>query len=110
MSYSTCPIATVDAPVDVVWTLLGDLARYDLWWEVQTVSITPEGPAQPGQRILAGTRALGRWWNVLSATVEAVAPEKHHIDYLTHLPLGITGHNHLTCQPLDSGQTRVTFG
>ena len=110
MGVSTCPIATVDAPVDLVWSLLGDPSRYDLWWEVRTRSIIPEGPPQPGQRVVAGTRALGRWWDVVSLTVEAVSPEKRQIDYVSHFHLGITGHNHLTCQPLDGGQTRVSFG
>jgi Polyketide cyclase / dehydrase and lipid transport len=51
MSLNACPIATVDAPVEQVWRLLADPARYALRWDAQTRSITPEGPAQPSQQI-----------------------------------------------------------
>jgi hypothetical protein len=60
MSFSTCPIATVHAPVEQVWRLLADPSRYDLWWNVRTVSIIPEGPAQPGQQIFAFPTPLAR--------------------------------------------------
>ena len=111
MSFSTCPIATIDAPIDQVWSLLGDPTQYDLWWGAQTVSVVPEGPAQPGQRISAGGRMLGRWWGFL-ATVQAVrvTPQKRELDYEVHFPFGMTTHNHLSCQALDGGQTRVSFG
>jgi hypothetical protein len=109
MSFSTCPTATVNAPIEQVWRLLADPARYDLWWDAQTRSIIPEGPAQPGQQIFAYAVALRRQWNV-HITVLAVTPEKHQLDYLSRLPLGITGHNHLTCTRLDDQHTRVSFG
>ena len=104
MSFSTCPIATVNAPVDQVRRLL------DLWWEVRTRSIVPEGPARPGQQIFAQTLALGRQWPVAHLTVQAVSPEKWQLDLLTRLPLGISVHNHITCLPLDGHHTRVSFG
>lgn len=109
MSFSTCPIATVDAPVRRVWRLLADPSRYALWWDAQTHSIIPEGPAQPGQQIFAQTVALGKRWDV-HITVRAVTPEKQQLDLLTRLPWGITVHNHITCTPLDSQHTRVSFG
>ena len=81
MSFSACPIATVEAPVERVWSLLADPAHYARWWDASGVEtqdetqdfagetqdfasvqhlITPEGPAQPGQKIYARTRGLGR--------------------------------------------------
>jgi hypothetical protein len=110
MSFSTCPIATVNAPVDQVWRLLANPMQYDLWWEVRTRSIVPEGPAQPGQQIFAQTSALGRQWDVVHLTVQAIEPEKRQLDLLTRLPFGISVHNHISCQPLDSQHTRVSFG
>jgi hypothetical protein len=109
MSFSTCPIATVDAPVGRVWLLLGDPRNYDLWWDAHTHSIIPEGPAQPGQQIFAQTVALGKRWEIHS-TVRAVTPEKQQLDLLTRLPWGITVYNHITCTPLDGEHTRVSFG
>ena len=108
MSFSTCPIATVDAPVERVWSLLADPSRYDLWWEAQTVSVVPPGPVQAGQHIVAKT-ALGRHWGI-HLTVRAVEPDERQLDLLTQLPLGITVHNHITCTPLDDHHTRVGFG
>lgn len=109
MSFSTCPIAVVDAPVDQVWRLLANPAGYALWWDAQTRSIIPEGPAQPGQQIFAKTVEFGRSWDV-HITIQAVTPEAHQLDLLTRLPVGITVFNHIACTALDDQRTRVSFG
>jgi len=109
MSFSTCPITTIEAPIDQVWRLLADPALYAQWWDAQNRSISPAGPAHPGQQVFARTVALGRWWDV-QITVEAVTPERHELHLLTRLPLGITVRNHITCTPLDGERTRVGFG
>ena len=65
MSISTCPIATVEAPVEQVWRLRADPNNYGLWWDAETCwqfAMEPAGPAKPGQRITARTRALGKNW------------------------------------------------
>jgi hypothetical protein len=67
MSFYTCPIATVHAPLDKVSGLLSDPSRYALWWGAQTRSISPAGLAIAGQKILAQTKALGKEvgsWNI----------------------------------------------
>ena len=109
MSISTCPMATIDAPVERVWRLLVEPVRYDEWWDAQTVSIIPRGPAQPGQQIVARTVGLGARWNV-HITVQAVMPEKQQITLRTRLPLGVTVQNHITCVSIDDDHTRVSFG
>lgn len=109
MTVSTCPIVTVHAPVERVWSLLSEPANYDLWWDAQTRSIVPEGHAQPGQRIHARTRGLGKWWDV-HVLIEAVNKDAHELDLTTKLPLGITVRNHMTCTALEGGNTRVSFG
>jgi len=109
MSLSTCPIATIDAPVERVWRLLFEPVRYDEWWDAHTVSIIPEGPAQAGQQIVAQTVGLGTRWDV-HITVQDVMPEKRQMTLRTRLPLGITLHNHFTCVPIDDQHTRVSFG
>jgi hypothetical protein len=109
VAFSACPIATVDAPIDQVWSLLANPAQYASWWDAQTRSIVPEGPAQPGQQVFAQTTALGIRWGVHSL-VQAVAPEKCQLDLLTRLPFGITVRNHITCARLDDRHTRVGFG
>lgn len=109
MSLNACPIATVDASVERVWTSLADPHQYSLWWDAQTVLIEPDGPAQPGQVIHAQSRALGRWWDV-TLRVEQVDPDRHQINLTTSLPLGITIHNTITCVALNANSCRLSFG
>jgi hypothetical protein len=109
MSLNTCPIATVDAPAERVWRLLADPVRYADWWDAETRSIVPEGPAHAGQQITAQTVALGKRWDV-QISVQAVEPEKRQLDLLTRLPFGITVYNHIACATLDAQHTRVSFG
>jgi uncharacterized protein YndB with AHSA1/START domain len=109
MSISTCPIATVEAPVERVWELLANPHNYALWWDAETRWIEPAGPAQSGQRISARTRALGKDWAVRIA-VESIDPDKRHLELTTQLPFGITVHNHIGCGSLDNNRCRVSFG
>ena len=109
MSISVCPIADLHAPVERVWSLLAEPSNYALWWDAETRSIVPEGPARPGQEIYARSAALGRQWDI-KTTVETVDPINRQIALTTNLPLGVTVHNHITCTPLDGGMCRVSFG
>jgi uncharacterized protein YndB with AHSA1/START domain len=84
----------VEAPVEQVWQLLADPYNYGLWWDAAwTFSIEPAGPAKPGQRISARTRALGKDWDV-QITVASIDPDKRALHLTTQLPFGITVHNH----------------
>ena len=109
MSISTCPIATVEAPVEKVWRFLADPQNYALWWDAETRSIEPAGPAQSGQLISAQTRALGKAWEVQIA-IERIDLNKRQLDLTTRLPFGITVHNHIVCTALDNSRCRVSFG
>jgi hypothetical protein len=109
MSFTTCPVATVNTSVDQVWSLLNIPANYDRWWDARTCAIIPEGPAQPGQRILAESTGFGRHWRV-SVLIEGVDDSRRQIDLTTSLPFGITLHNHFTCSPVGEAQCRVSFG
>src|SRR3954466_15381860 len=105
MSISTCPVATINAPIERVWDLLAEPANYDLWWEARTRSIVPEGRAHAGQTVQA--KAGG--FNIL-LTVDAVDESEHTIHFTTKFPFGITGSNHLACAALPKSTTRVSFG
>ncbi len=109
MSVSVCPIAIVEAPVERVWNFLSVPANYALWWEAQTRSITPEGSAQPGQRVYAQLEGLGMQFD-LNLWVEGVEPDKHLIHLKTMLPFGITVFNHITCTRIDDRTCQVSFG
>ena len=105
MGLSTCPIASVNAPIEKVWELLAEPANYDSWWEARTRSIVPEGPAQRGPRVHAKAGGFS-----IFLTVDAVDESKHKIDFTTKFPFGITGFNHLACTALPNSTTQVSFG
>ena len=109
MTVSTCPIATVNASVERVWSLLSEPASYAQWWDAHTRSIAPVGPSTPGQRIYAQSKAFGRQWEV-NIVVEKVDESRRQVQLRTMLPLGITVYNTITCTPLDEGSCRVSFG
>jgi uncharacterized protein YndB with AHSA1/START domain len=109
MTTSLCPIATVNAPVERAWSLLADPAGYAAWWDAHTRAVLPPGPARPGQRVEADSRALGRSWDV-TVIVQAVDEARHNLKLTTRLPLGITVYNSITCTPLDPSTCRVSFG
>ena len=109
MGVSTCPVATIHAPAERVWHLLSQPDNYALWWDAQTLSITPEGPAKPGQQIRAQTTSLGRRWSI-GIRVEVVDESTRQIRLKGELPFGITVHNHISCVPLNEAICRVSFG
>jgi hypothetical protein len=109
MPVSVCPAAIVAAPAEVVWSLLMRPDTYDLWWDAHTERITPEGPSTPGQVITAYALGLGKRWEI-QTEIELVDAEKRQIAFTTTLPLGIQGHNHLSCTALDASSCRLQFG
>ncbi len=109
MSLRLCPIASVHAPIRRVWSFLAEPANYALWWDARTTSIEPKGPAQPGQRVRAQSRAFGFLWNV-NILVENVDEAHYTLDVMTSLPLGIIVFNHITCRQLDPWSCQVSFG
>lgn len=109
MAVSVCPIAIVNAPVETVWRLLDDPSVYALWWDAQTLSIEPQGPARVGQKIHAQSKALGKPWDV-NLDVNQVDAEKRQLDLTTRLPFGITVFNHISVVPIDEHSSRISFG
>jgi uncharacterized protein YndB with AHSA1/START domain len=109
VSFTTCPIAEVHAPIERVWAYLAQPSNYALWWDAETTAIIPEGPVRPGQKILGRTRALAREWPV-TVLVRHVDEAHHALELTTTLPLGITVHNHISCTPAGSASCRVAFG
>jgi hypothetical protein len=109
MPISVCPAAVVAAPVEEVWALLMRPERYDQWLDIHTERVTPPGPATPGQVVSGWSKALGRRWPV-SMRIEHVDAEKHQMLLKTRLPLGVVGHNQISCARVDAASCRVQFG
>jgi uncharacterized protein YndB with AHSA1/START domain len=105
---TTCPMATVQAPLSKVWRLLSEPGAYDTWVDAVLVSTEPPGPLHAGQVILMRTRGAGRWWPV-SFDILEVEPTEHRVALDVHLPLGIVNHEVITCRAVSDSQTLVGF-
>ena len=104
-----CPPATLHAPVERVSSFLFEAANFALWWDTQTQSMVPEGPASAGQKIYAPTTARGKQWPV-TVMVKSVDEAEPPIHLNTGLLWGITIHNHMTGVPLAPAHGRVSLG
>ncbi|HEX6543879.1 MAG TPA: hypothetical protein VF040_19145 [Ktedonobacterales bacterium] len=109
MGFTVCPAANVAAPVESIWELLSEPTLYDLWWDARMERIEPAGKAAPGQMLYAKASGFGMTREV-TLRVEAVDPEKHQIQLLVTLPLGVVNHATITGTPIDAASSRVQFG
>jgi hypothetical protein len=108
MGVTTCPTDVVNAPVERVWGLVADPPRYAAWTDLRAIQAEPPGPARPGQVIRGITREAGLTFTA-TLTILAVDVEAHQIEYRSHLPLGVVGHNRIVAVPLDPTRCRVSF-
>ena len=76
MSMSVCPVATIAAPVERVWAMLVEPARYGFWADGTVDWIEPPGPAEPGQIVKVSAPALGKRWQVTLA-IDRVDVARH---------------------------------
>lgn len=110
MTKSVCPTTTIAAPIERIWALLTTPASYGDWWDATTERIAPTGPAVLGQIVYARAHAFALLHLSVTVTIEHVDAANHCLDLTTHLPLGITVHNHITCAPVTQDTTWLQFG
>jgi hypothetical protein len=105
---NVCPAATSKAPPGRFWSIVTAPERFGEWTDASFVRSDPPGPAQPGQRIVLGGRALGRYWTF---TIEVVKldPNGRWIDLIARFPFGIDNYEHLTLTETPDGGTVVRF-
>ena len=109
MALNVCPAARVAAPVEVVWELLAQPARWNDWVDGHVEQIDPEGPATVWQRIVVTAPALGKRWTV-RFRVETVEPLAHQLGMRVSLPLGMRLQESVSGAPLDATSCRVQYG
>jgi len=63
MSLNVCPAAMVAAPIEYVWELISNLARFGEWADVRVEHIVPDGPIIPGQVLYGSSWGLGKRWS-----------------------------------------------
>jgi hypothetical protein len=109
MAMNVCPTDRVQAPVDLVWTLLMDPAGYGRFFDLTVERVEPAGPAAAGQRFSGWTRALCRRWRI-DGEVLAVDAQRHEIRLRTFLPLGVVADNRIVCTAIDARSCTLRFG
>ena len=108
MIVNVCPAAVTKAPAERLWRLIEATDRLGDWTDAAVVRVEPPGPAQKGQVIWMGGRALGRQWR-FSIDVREVDPQHRWIDLVVHLPFGIENYEHLTLTETKEGGTLIRF-
>jgi ligand-binding SRPBCC domain-containing protein len=109
MTVTVCPAATINAPIERVWSLLMDPLKWTDWSTARLEAARPEGPLHTGQRLYFSSRAFGMRWHAVT-TVTSVAAQPHSLDVDVSVPFGIVNHEHLTLVSLPDGRTHVQFG
>ena len=108
MTISVCPAEVVAAPAEVVWSLLADPTRFDLWWDARTKTAEPPGPLAPGQHIEA--RAKGILPARVRCDVTEVDATARRIQMIVHLPFGVIDHFTVTVAARGDDHALVRFG
>jgi hypothetical protein len=108
MTYTSCPTSIVDAPVDIVWSLLTLPIEWGEIFDVRVISVEPPGCAVAGQTIVAesGPRLLHL---SLEFRFTDIDHENHELGLDVRLPFGITVREDLTCVPIGQDQCRVNY-
>ena len=77
--------------------------------DAHLVSVTPPGPAVPGQRILLRAPTWGRFFAV-RITVESVDEAQRVLTLSGRFPFGLELHNRMSVRAVDDHSSRVEFG
>jgi hypothetical protein len=105
--FLACPTAVVEAPIDIVWNLLTNLAGWGDFYDVRVKSVDPPGPAVVGQRMRGES---GPRWLHLGVSFEFTRIETHRkLEMQIRMPFGITVHEDMDCLPLDGDRCRVNY-
>jgi hypothetical protein len=108
MTYSSCPTAVVNAPVEIVWRLMTEPARWGEFFDVRITEVDPPGPAIVGQKFYgeSGPPVLR-----LRLTFEYIKidPVRHALELNVQLPFGVFVREELDCIPLSITQCRFNY-
>jgi len=108
MTYASCPTSIVNAPVEIVWSLLTRPEKWGDFYDVRVTSVEPVGPAMVGQTVFAesGPRLLHLALEFRFTRVDAA---NYELGLDVKFPLGITVREDLSCVPIGTDQCRVNY-
>src|SRR5260370_195687 len=107
-AHASCPSTVVSAPVEIVWLLLTDPARWGDFFDVRITRVEPAGSAVIGQRFYgeSGPRFLHIG---LKFEYTEVNEARHQLGLNVQLPFGITVREDLNCIPLAAPDVGLTI-
>ena len=106
-TFTACPTAIVEAPIEIVWGLLTNFAGWGSFYNVRVLSVEPPGPAVVGQKMRAES---GPRWLHLEITFEFTRIEVHRkLEMDIRFPFGISVREDLDCVAIDDGRCRVNY-
>jgi hypothetical protein len=104
----SCPTDLVNAPIDIVWTLLTHPADWAGFFDIRISHIVPPGAASVGQKIHAES---GPHFLHLPVTLEftEIDVAKRVIGLSVQLPLHVKVLENLSCSVVSDTQCRVNY-
>jgi Polyketide cyclase / dehydrase and lipid transport len=108
MKYTSCPTGVVNAPVEVVWTLLTHPEGWGDFYNLRITAADPAGPAVVGQTVFAesGPQFLHLKVRFRFVGIDAL---NYKLVFDVRFPFGVTVREDLSCVPLGPQQCRVNY-
>jgi hypothetical protein len=107
-TYLACPTDIVEAPIDIVWSLLTNPADWGSFYDIRVLRVEPPGPMKPGQRLIGETGT--RWLRLpVSFEYKLIDELQHKLEFDGQLPFGMTVHESMDCIPIGSERCRVNY-
>ena len=108
MKYASCPTGVVNAPVEVVWTLLTHPEGWGDFYKVRITAADPAGPAVVGQTVFAqsGPEFLHLKLQFRFTEIDAL---NYKLGFDARFPFGVTVREDMSCIPLGQQQCRVNY-
>jgi hypothetical protein len=108
MKYASCPTGVVNAPVEVVLTLLTHPEGWGDFYNVRITAADPAGPAVVGQTVFAqsGPEFLHLKLRFRFTEIDAL---NYKLGFDARFPFGVTVREDMSCIPLGQQQCRVNY-
>jgi hypothetical protein len=108
MKYASCPTGVVNAPVEVVWTLLTHPEGWGDFYNMRITAADPAGPAVVGQTVFAqsGPEFLHLKLQFRFTEIDAL---NYKLRFDARFPFGVTVREDMSCIPLGQQQCRVNY-
>jgi hypothetical protein len=108
MTYASCPTVVVHAPIDIVWKLLTQPARWGDFFDLRITGVEPAGPVVIGQRFCGESGPRFLHFGLQFEFTEVNAAE-HKLGLNVRFPFGITVREDLSCTSVSSAECRVSY-